>query len=107
MTYEGDSPPGLADLLSWHDGVLRVDSAMKFLTRDALRWRVSSGRWQQPCRGIVVAQSGADMDRDNDLTVDGYRVLRFPAFLVRYHPGYVAGKIRAALQLGVGIQIPA
>jgi hypothetical protein len=58
MTYEGDSPPGLVDLLSWHDGVLRVDSAMKFLTRDALRWRISSGRWQQPCRGIVVAQSG-------------------------------------------------
>lgn len=58
MTYEGDSPPGLADVLSWHDGVLRADSAMKFLTRDALRWRVSSGRWQQPCRGIVVAQSG-------------------------------------------------
>jgi hypothetical protein len=27
----------------------------------------------------------------------GYRVLRFPAFIVRYHPGYVAGKIRDAL----------
>lgn len=58
MTYEGDASPELADVLSRHDGVLRVDSAMKFLTRDALRWRVSSGRWQQPCRGIVVAQSG-------------------------------------------------
>src|SRR4029077_4209648 len=58
MTYEGDASPGLADLLSWHDGVLRVDSAMKYLTREALRWRLRSGRWQQPCRGIVVAQSG-------------------------------------------------
>ena len=58
MRYEGDSPQGLADLLSWHDGVLTVDAAMKYLTRDALRWRVKSGRWQQPCRGIVVAQSG-------------------------------------------------
>ena len=192
MTYEGDASPELADVLSRHDGVLGVDSAMKYLTRDALRWRVSSGRWQQPCRGIVVAQSGpltefqalriaalwagpggalagltaasleglqgftdrgplaerpihvppdrqaprrnsagrrrwldavwetarlvvevdgrhhmdaaqywADMDRDNDLTVDGYRVLRFPAFLVRYHPGCVAGKIHAALRPGV------
>src|SRR5689334_10705916 len=33
-----------------------------------------------------AAQYWADMDRDNDLTVDGYRVLRFPAFLMRYHP---------------------
>jgi very-short-patch-repair endonuclease len=54
-----------------------------------------------------AAQYWADMDRDNDLTVDGYRVLRFPAFLVRYHPGYVARKIRAALRPGVGDQIPA
>ena len=58
MMYDRDAPPGLAHLLSWHDGVLRVDAAMKYLTRDALRWRVKSGRWQQPCRGIVVAQSG-------------------------------------------------
>jgi very-short-patch-repair endonuclease len=49
-----------------------------------------------------AAQYWADMDRDNDLTVDGYRVLRFPAFLVRYHPGYVAGRIRAALRQRVG-----
>jgi very-short-patch-repair endonuclease len=48
----------LVELLSEQDGVLRVDTAMRYLTRDALRWRVSSGRWQQPCRGIVVAQSG-------------------------------------------------
>ena len=37
------------------------------------------------------------MDRDNDFTLGGYRVLRFPAFVVRYHPGHVAGKIREAL----------
>jgi very-short-patch-repair endonuclease len=47
------------------------------------------------------------MNRDNDLLVDGYRVLRFPAFFVRYHPGYVAGTIRAALRAGAGMQIPA
>jgi very-short-patch-repair endonuclease len=44
-----------------------------------------------------AAQYWADMDRDNDFTIDGYRVLRFPAFIVRYHPGHVASKIRDAL----------
>lgn len=39
-----------------------------------------------------------DMSRDNELVVDGYRVLRFPAWLVRYHPEYVAGRIRAVLR---------
>jgi hypothetical protein len=58
MAVTHDHDAGLADLLSGQDGVLRVDSAMKYLTRDALRWRVTSGRWQQPCRGVVVAQSG-------------------------------------------------
>ncbi|HXC84062.1 MAG TPA: DUF559 domain-containing protein [Trebonia sp.] len=58
MAVTHDHDAGLADLLSGQDGVLPVDSAMKYLTRDALRWRVTSGRWQQPCRGVVVAQSG-------------------------------------------------
>ena len=38
-----------------------------------------------------------DMSRDNDLVIDGYRVLRFPAWLVRYHPEHVAARIRAVL----------
>lgn len=58
MALREDGSPALADLLNGQDGVLRVDSATQYLTRDALRWRISSGRWQQPCRGIVVAQSG-------------------------------------------------
>lgn len=58
MTREDDHESALAGLLNSQDGVLRVDVAMEYLTRGALRWRVSSGRWQQPCRGIVVAQSG-------------------------------------------------
>jgi very-short-patch-repair endonuclease len=58
MTRDGDHDPALAELLNGQDGVLSVGAAMKYLTRDALRWRVSSGRWQQPCRGVVVAQSG-------------------------------------------------
>ena len=39
------------------------------------------------------------MDRDNGFILDGCRVLRFPAFVVRYHGDYVAGKIREALGL--------
>ena len=58
MSLANDHSPGLADLLNDQDGVLDVGAAMKYLTRDALRWRISSGRWQLPCRGIVVAQSG-------------------------------------------------
>lgn len=58
MVWHNDRDTSLAYLLERQDGVLRVDSAMKHLTRDALRWRVSSGRWQRPCRGIVVAQPG-------------------------------------------------
>jgi len=40
------------------DGVLTTTSALADLTPDALRWRIESGRWQQPYRGIVVAHSG-------------------------------------------------
>jgi len=57
---------------------------------------------------LDAAQYWADMDRDNDFILDGYRVLRFPAFVVRYHGDYVAGKIRAALRGGGRrIEIPA
>jgi very-short-patch-repair endonuclease len=38
-----------------------------------------------------------DMSRDNDLIVDGYRVLRFPAWLVRHQPAVAAERIREAL----------
>jgi Protein of unknown function (DUF559) len=39
-----------------------------------------------------------DMERDLDLTLDGYQILRFPAWLVRSDPGHVAGRIREALR---------
>jgi very-short-patch-repair endonuclease len=58
MTRDGDHNPALTELLNGHDGVLSTSTAMKYLTRDALRWQVSSGRWQQPCRGIAVTHSG-------------------------------------------------
>ena len=39
-----------------------------------------------------------DMERDIDLMLDGYRTLRFPAWLVRQNPGYVARRILEALR---------
>ena len=55
--------PGLEDVLADHDGVLSTSTALKFMTEDQLRWRVMSGRWQKPARGVVVAQSGPLTDR--------------------------------------------
>ena len=37
------------------------------------------------------------MERDIDLALDGYRTLRFPAWLVRKDPGHVARRTREAL----------
>jgi very-short-patch-repair endonuclease len=48
----------------------------------------------------------ADMRRDNDLVLGGYRVLRFPAFAVRDHPEVVAAQIADALRLGAPSQPP-
>ena len=39
-----------------------------------------------------------DMDRENGIKLDGYLVLRFPAFVVRYRPGYVAAQIGEAFR---------
>jgi Protein of unknown function (DUF559) len=61
--------------------------------------------------GIIVEIDGShhmdaiqwwdDMDRENDMKLDGYLVLRFTAFIVRRRPDYVADQIRDAFrQLG-------
>jgi hypothetical protein len=50
------------------------------------RWHMDAGAWW------------ADMERDNELTVDGYRVLRFPAFAVRDSPEAVARQLAEALR---------
>jgi very-short-patch-repair endonuclease len=49
---------GLTDLLREQDGVVSTATALGWMSRQQLRWRVASGRWQQPCSGIVVAHSG-------------------------------------------------
>ena len=139
MSQLDDEPSGLAGVLGAQDGVIDTTSALGWMSREELRWRVTSGRWQRRHRlpepdrqsqrrdpagrrrwldavwddaRLVVEVDGihhldamqywADMDRDNDVTLGGYRVLRFPAFVVRYHPGDVAGKIREALRQGCG-----
>ena len=68
-------------------------------------------RWLDVCwerAGLVVEIDGAahidvlqywdDMDRGNDLTLEHHRVLRFPAWVIRYRPAYVAAKIRQPLR---------
>ncbi len=51
------------------------------------------GRWHMDVRAWW-----ADMKRDNELIVGGYRVLRFPAFVVRDSPELVAMLIGRALR---------
>ncbi len=58
MSAISSVPPGLTDLLREQQGVVSTASALVWMSRQQLRWRVTSGRWQQPCHGIVVAHSG-------------------------------------------------
>jgi len=46
---------------------------------------------------MQVVQYWDDMDRDNGLTLEHYQVLRFPAWVIRYRPDYVAAQIQEAL----------
>jgi hypothetical protein len=48
----------LDEELASHYGVLDTSTACTYMTYAQLRWRVRSGRWQKPMRGIVVAHSG-------------------------------------------------
>jgi Protein of unknown function (DUF559) len=50
--------PAFDELLNDQDGVLTTGSALRHMTSKALEWRIASGRWQQPCRGLVVTHSG-------------------------------------------------
>lgn len=59
MTSTREYVPTLDELLANQNGVLTTDSALSYMTYESLRWQVASGRWQRPCRGIVVTQSGA------------------------------------------------
>lgn len=58
MTSRNAVPAGLNALLDDHDAVIDTGSARAYLSLSELRWRIRSGRWQQPCRGVIVAHSG-------------------------------------------------
>jgi hypothetical protein len=58
MTASRQPSISLHDLLTWQDGVIDTNSALCFLSRSTLRWRLRTGQWQQPCRGVFVAHSG-------------------------------------------------
>ena len=76
--------------------------------RDGRGRRWLDAAWEQArlvvevdgCWHMDVRAWWADLQRDNELTVDGYRVLRFPAFVVRDTPELVAMLIAKALRQG-------
>ena len=49
---------------------------------------------------LEVMQYWDDMDRDNDLKLQGYTTLRYPAFAVRYCAAHMASQISQALRNG-------
>jgi hypothetical protein len=53
----------LSDALDDSEGVLTSAAALRHLSEEQLRWKVASGRWQKPARGVLVAQSGPLTDR--------------------------------------------
>ena len=48
----------LADLLAASGDVIETVTILRYLTTAELDWRVKSGKWQRPCKGVVVAHSG-------------------------------------------------
>jgi hypothetical protein len=53
----------LRQLLEESEGVLETAAVLTCLSAGELRWRVASGRWQQPFKGVVITQSGPLTDR--------------------------------------------
>jgi len=49
---------GISDLIRDSNGVLSTRILLSCITRAEIRWQVTSGRWQRPCRGVVVTHSG-------------------------------------------------
>jgi hypothetical protein len=53
----------LSDVLVAQEGVLSTSTALRYMSEDQLRWKISSGRWQKPSRGVVITQSGPPTER--------------------------------------------
>ena len=63
MTLLQDRDAVLSDVIGSSDGVLDTEEVLKRLTYSELRWRIRAGHWQQPCKGVVVTQSGPLSDQ--------------------------------------------
>jgi hypothetical protein len=50
--------PELIEELKNRDSVIDVATALRFLSRREIRWRVESGQWQRVARAIIVAHNG-------------------------------------------------
>jgi Protein of unknown function (DUF559) len=55
----------ISQVLVAQEGVLSTSTALRFMSEDQLRWKIASGRWQKPSRGVVVAQSGPLTERQS------------------------------------------
>jgi hypothetical protein len=73
------------ELSEEQDQVLDVVTVRRYFTKSALHWKIASGRWQQPCRGVVVAHSGPLTEKQ-----------RLWAALIWAGPGAVLGGLTAA-----------
>lgn len=49
---------------------------------------------------LRVRQWDKDLDRHNDLSIDGRRLLQFTSYTVRHHPRHVANQLERALVRG-------
>ena len=56
--------PANGDGRSRSPAVLTVASAIAMIGEPAVRWRLHSGRWQRPCRGVLVTHSGGISDAE-------------------------------------------
>ena len=57
-------PASNGDGRSRPPAVLTVASAIALIGEPAVRWRLHSGRWQRPCRGVLVTHSGGISDAE-------------------------------------------
>ena len=55
----------ISEVLVAQEGVLSTSTALRFMSEDQLRWKIASGRWQKPSRGVVIAQSGPLTERQS------------------------------------------
>lgn len=76
----------------------RTDSTGKNRYLDAVWERHAVAVEIDGAQHMDPLQQWDDMSRDNELTLDGYQVLRFPAWLVRHCPATVAAQLRAAFR---------